>query len=351
MWLNYEHIMELPNLLCFFLISCTFVKKNKTMPKDSHNDTINAIIAKLDLLISQGKLHEAMALTMESSVLKKDTIFPKTATITTEVLDFSNFIQRIDLNTLALTTTLTLSIIGLADGERGRIVITKNNFHQIVFTGIDIEDFQVDIFNSTLVRLEVINQGGQLILKDLFSNSFFDQRVQESVDNTLPIGAIVMFNTASAPTNWAFCDGANGTPDLRGKFLVNLNTAETAFNTIGTTGGLKRVTLITTQIPSHTHAVTGGSHNHTASSNSAGNHSHSFNYSGSGTSGGSSGSNFSTARFVSQSGITESAGTHTHTITVNTLTSHTHTVSNTGNGVDHENLPPYYTIGFYQRIS
>ncbi|WP_350306938.1 hypothetical protein [Photorhabdus viridis] len=31
---------------------------------------------------------------------------------------------------------------------------------------------------------------------------------------------IVMFSGTHAPTGWAFCDGNNGTPDLRSRFVM-----------------------------------------------------------------------------------------------------------------------------------
>ncbi|MDX7990059.1 tail fiber protein [Xenorhabdus littoralis] len=39
-------------------------------------------------------------------------------------------------------------------------------------------------------------------------------------DNVLPKGMIVMFSGSTAPEGWAFCDGNNGTPDLRSRFVM-----------------------------------------------------------------------------------------------------------------------------------
>jgi microcystin-dependent protein len=45
-------------------------------------------------------------------------------------------------------------------------------------------------------------------------------------DNIMPMaGDIIMFAGATAPTGWAICDGTNGTPDLRGYFVVGANAA------------------------------------------------------------------------------------------------------------------------------
>ncbi|MFD0705867.1 hypothetical protein C6H64_00985 [Photorhabdus luminescens] len=40
------------------------------------------------------------------------------------------------------------------------------------------------------------------------------------LDNVFPKGMIVMFSGRDAPTGWAFCDGNNGTPDLRSRFVM-----------------------------------------------------------------------------------------------------------------------------------
>ncbi len=36
----------------------------------------------------------------------------------------------------------------------------------------------------------------------------------------LPRGCVIMFSGSSAPGGWAICDGGNGTPDLRGRFVL-----------------------------------------------------------------------------------------------------------------------------------
>ena len=84
----------------------------------------------------------------------------------------------------------------------------------------------------------------------------------------VPVGTIVMWNNrggASIPTNWALCDGTNGTPDLRDKFIVGYSTSK-AINTTGgsaTASGSTDATVLTTsQIPSHSHAVTDPGHSH-----------------------------------------------------------------------------------------
>jgi len=81
-----------------------------------------------------------------------------------------------------------------------------------------------------------------------------------------PRGMIMMWfgTTADIPEGWAVCDGTQGTPDLRGRFLVGANPANnksasfTAYEAKATTdstgaSGQEKVTLTEAQIPPHTH--------------------------------------------------------------------------------------------------
>lgn len=66
-------------------------------------------------------------------------------------------------------------------------------------------------------------------------------------------GMIIAWNNAVAPPTWALCDGTNGTPDLRGRFVVGA-TGVAPF-TFGNSGGAGTVTLIEANLPPHTHTV------------------------------------------------------------------------------------------------
>lgn len=76
----------------------------------------------------------------------------------------------------------------------------------------------------------------------------------------VPKGAIMMWSGAvgNIPAGWALCDGANGTPDLRGRFVVGYDASREDY-AIGKTGGKAEVWLTAEQsgLPEHTHTVEG----------------------------------------------------------------------------------------------
>lgn len=65
----------------------------------------------------------------------------------------------------------------------------------------------------------------------------------------------------SPPAGWAICDGANGTPDLRGRFLLgtNSNTSTNSNYTVqevNSIGGEESHVLTIAETPAHTHSYT-----------------------------------------------------------------------------------------------
>lgn len=81
-----------------------------------------------------------------------------------------------------------------------------------------------------------------------------------------PSGTIVYFNdsVSNIPAGWVFCDGNNGTPDLRDAFQKGTPDTSTA---PGSVVGQHSVSLSVDQLPSHDHYIPGtgttGDHSHT----------------------------------------------------------------------------------------
>jgi hypothetical protein len=90
----------------------------------------------------------------------------------------------------------------------------------------------------------------------------------------VPSGGIIMWSGSigSIPSGWSLCDGTNGTPDLRDRFVVGAGGSYA----VDATGGADSVTLTENQIPSHNHSMnSAGDHSHSTSISDPG-HSHGY---------------------------------------------------------------------------
>ena len=67
----------------------------------------------------------------------------------------------------------------------------------------------------------------------------------------VPVGGIILWSgsTGSIPATWQLCDGTNGTPDLRDRFVIGAGNSYA----VGGTGGNTSVTLTASNIPPHKH--------------------------------------------------------------------------------------------------
>jgi microcystin-dependent protein len=148
----------------------------------------------------------------------------------------------------------------------------------------------------------------------------------------IPTGGIIIWSGTSAPDGWKLCDGNNGTPDLKGRFILGQGNAP--YNIIGNKGGSEKVSLTINNIPAH---------NHSGSTSTAGNHNHGIatrqdDWNDSGGAGPSWGDGDNGAYKAYH--VSEYSGNHSHSFT-------TH---NTGGNQSHENMPPYYVLAYIMKI-
>lgn len=140
---------------------------------------------------------------------------------------------------------------------------------------------------KTLPNISILAEKTTLADNDLFiiedsADSNKKKKVKKSNlgGASIPSGVIMAFGGDTAPTGWLLCDGSAvseatyaalfaiiaytygnpgggnfNLPNLKGKIPVGKNAAETEFDTLGETGGAKTHTLITDEMPAHTHKV------------------------------------------------------------------------------------------------
>jgi hypothetical protein len=138
----------------------------------------------------------------------------------------------------------------------------------------------------------------------------------------VPTGGIILWSgsTGSVPSGWLLCDGTNGTPDLRDRFIIGAGNSYA----VNATGGTADSVVV-----SHTHTatsvVTDPGHHHT------------FTLGGDGFVPGNSG-NMTT-------NVLRTPDTSTSTTGVTVATTNSSTgVSGTG-----ANIPPYYALAYIQK--
>jgi hypothetical protein len=163
----------------------------------------------------------------------------------------------------------------------------------------------------------------------------------------LPTGIITMWSgsIASIPAGWYLCDGTNGTPNLRDRFIVGAGTTYA----VSATGGSANATLV-----SHTHtfsASTGAmsannTHSHTISDPG---HNHPLVVTGGG---GGAGISIASGSAVTSDPYVQNANTGitgTNTVEINHVHSVSGSTSTEGSSATNANLPPYYALAYIMK--
>lgn len=155
--------------------------------------------------------------------------------------------------------------------------------------------------------------------------------------NSIPTGIISLWygTIATVPTGWYLCNGSNGTPDLRDKFVVGASSDETSLAKTNITGALTQtggtkdsivvshthIATSTVTDPGHAHDITDGEVNTRTNPY--------FNWSGTGG---------------ASVGVT-GAGTNSATTGVTVAT----TLSSVGSSGTNANIPPYYALAYIMK--
>ena len=188
-------------------------------------------------------------------------------------------------------------------------------------------------------------------------------------------GMIMMYTGSTAPSGWAICNGQNGTPDLRDRFIVGAGSAYSVNNT----GGSKDATLV-----SHSHTINNHVHGFSANTgNQSANHNHSFSGSGSSshshgftgvggndhnqnvrhttvmrnrsnptvyTAAGNTGVQSANVSISISGNTGNNSGNHHHFVSGNTGDPSDRGTNTQGSSATNANLPPYYALMFIMKL-
>ena len=139
-----------------------------------------------------------------------------------------------------------------------------------------------------------------------------------TIPSSFPTGGIIMWSGSviSIPSGWYLCDGANGTPDLRNRFVVGAGSTYAP----AATGGSADAVVV--------------SHNHTATSTDSG-HTHLETYFDA------SGGGYGLIGGPNNYNATKQTGTGNASITTS--------IASAGVSGTNANLPPYYALAFIMK--
>jgi hypothetical protein len=143
--------------------------------------------------------------------------------------------------------------------------------------------------------------------------------VATAVATVFPSGGIIIWSgsVASIPSGWYLCNGSNGTPDLRDRFVVG---AGSTYSVAGTGGSANAIVVSHT----HTATVTDPGHTHTYNENT------SNEYVGTG---------------VLRTDVWNDSSTNTGSATTGITVSN----ASAGSSGTNANLPPYYALCYIMK--
>jgi microcystin-dependent protein len=241
--------------------------------------------------------------------------------------------------------TLSTPTVGSSSVPSG--VITTPSSTAIFSVGINTQNPSqaLDVTGNATVS-GVIHVGIGVTTPNFSVNGF-------GINPLVPPGTIVMWHGNSIPVGWTECNGTQGTPDLRGRFIVASGQAASTTvpgdlnpsYSVNGTGGENNHILTKPETPRHHHLASGDGASIAAN---GGSHYHSVTPNGQGT--GASRSNGNSGGLANDSQATIGTTSESHSHPNGEFSGQVgHGGSDGLNNQPHENRPQYYVLKFIMK--
>lgn len=213
----------------------------------------------------------------------------------------------------------------IANGAVNRNKIATN---EVMFTNLQ----QIGATTNSVVGYTTANTNAQAlkIVNDMITNLTITGDKIATGFGLIPSGGIIMWSgsIANIPAGWALCNGSNGTPNLRNRFIVGAGSTYA----VGDVGGANTVTLTVAQMPAHDHSgITG---------DDSPDHSHTSTFIRDRSSGATGNAVFGDENYYGTEYVTSGGAS----------VRHTHSIDNQGGDQAHENRPPYYALAYIMKL-
>ena len=264
-------------------------------------------------------------------------------------------------NVEAFANGIVANLSGIQSNLTALSSVTVNS---ILAIESNIATLQSEVYTNASVAAYLPHYGGAISASTLtattpsYSDSSTNVATTAFVRSIIPAGIITLWSGGSVPSGWALCNGANGTPDLRDKFVLGSG------GSLPSTGGASSATV--SGIPAHTHTVSltgttdsGGAHTPSGTINDPG-HSHGYvdpQLPSSGSTSYQNGPQGSTWRAENITNAQTQTSVTGLSITVNPVPAHQHTLTlsgttaSTGTGyASVSTIPPYYALAYIMKL-